>query len=119
MHLYLDFSLVQLPPSLLILPSTPQITGPPDPPYTIRPPTQRVEEHDSTEGRSARPHDVEQGGGGEGNHVGEMKGFLKEAQQVREKIVFIESLVVQIKSCHMTITGEAARNEGERGGLVT
>ena len=48
--------------------------------------------------------------------MAEMKSFLKEAQQVREKIVMIESLVTQIKACHQTITGEAARNEGKLEG---
>ena len=94
------------------LPHTLRLHPPPD--LTL-PLSQRVEEHDSTEGRGgARPHDVEQAAG-EGN-MAEMKSFLKEAQQVREKIVMIESLVTQIKACHQTITGEAARNEGKLEG---
>ena len=45
-------------------------------------------------------------------HVDEMKKFLKEAQQIREKIVAIEGLVGQIRGYHGSITGSAARNEG-------
>ena len=41
-----------------------------------------------------------------------MKKFLKEAQQIREKIVAIEGLVGQIRGYHGSITGLAARNEG-------
>lgn len=43
--------------------------------------------------------------------VEEVKVFLKQAQQTREKIVSIEGLVSQIREFHGKITGAAARNE--------
>ena len=49
---------------------------------------------------------------GGGSHADEMKKFLKDAQQVRDKVVGIESIVNQIRGYHGKITGSAARNEG-------
>ena len=45
------------------------------------------------------------------SNIDEIKKFLKEAQQTREKIVAIEGLVVQIREYHGKIIGGTARNE--------
>ncbi|XP_063676339.1 syntaxin-like isoform X2 [Bolinopsis microptera] len=66
----------------------------------------QTDDHEAYDGR-VTILDVHSGG----DHADEMKKFLKDAQQVRDKVVGIESIVNQIRGYHGKITGSAARNE--------
>ena len=68
---------------------------------------QQLDDQEANEGR-VTIIDVRRGR----SHVDDMKKFLKDAQQIRQKVVDIEGLVNQIRQYHRDITGAASRNEG-------
>ena len=68
---------------------------------------QQVEDQEANEGRSAVIDVLLDAS------VVEVKAFLKQAQQIRDKVVNIENLVTQIRTYHGKIYGAASRNEGK------